>query len=185
MRVLETDLPGVLLIEPRVFEDSRGFFFESYHAAKFAEQGIPQVFVQDNHSRSVRGTLRGLHFQHPFDQAKLCRVIQGEVLDVAVDVRRGSPSFGRWVAARLSAENRRQIFIPAGFAHGYVVLSATAEFLYKCDELYHPEAERGLAWNDSALGIDWGIDEPPLLSARDQANPELAEFDAALLPSME
>src|SRR5689334_6186684 len=133
MRRIETDLPGVFLIEPQVFEDSRGFFLESYHAEKFRALGIENTFVQDNHSKSIRGTLRGLHYQLNFPQAKLCRVVRGEVLDVAVDVRRGSPHCGKWTAAVLSATNKQQIFVPAGFAHGFLVLSEEAEFLYKCD----------------------------------------------------
>lgn len=181
MQRVETSLPGVYILEPRVFEDARGFFLETYHRGKFAELGITADFVQDNHSRSQRGTLRGLHYQLSHPQAKLCRVILGSVLDVAVDIRRDSPTFGRWVAVELTAENKRQIFIPAGFAHGFVVLSEAAEFLYKCDAFYHPEDERGIAWNCPSLGIDWGV-EQPLLSAKDQRNPSLADADPAQLP---
>lgn len=173
MKRIETSLPGVWLIEPAVHEDARGFFFESYHELKFGEIGIKDRFVQDNHARSVKNTLRGLHYQIKHPQAKLCRVIQGEVLDVVVDVRPDSPLFGRWEKAVLSAANKRQIYIPPGFAHGYVVLSETAEFLYKCGDFYHPEHQRGLLWNDPALGIDWGV-EAPILSAKDQRNPRLA-----------
>lgn len=181
MRRIETELPGVLIIEPQVYADTRGFFMETYHAEKFAGLGISDAFVQDNHSRSARGTLRGLHFQLRHAQAKLCRVVVGEVLDVAVDVRRGSPHFGKWVSVLLSAENRRQIYVPPGFAHGFVVLSESAEFLYKCSEFYHPEDERGILWSDPDLGIQWGIDEPTL-SARDQRHPRLAELSWDHLP---
>ena len=165
MRRIETSLPGVWLIEPEVFEDQRGFFFESYNEDKFIKLGIRDRFVQDNHARSVKDTLRGLHYQLKRPQAKLCRVIQGEVLDVVVDIRRGSPHFGKWAGERLSAQNRRQMYVPAGFAHGYLVLSETAEFLYKCSDFYHPEYEHGLAWNDADIEIAWGI-EAPILSAQ-------------------
>lgn len=181
MHIVETSLPGVVVIEPRVFEDARGFFMETYHEGKFAELGITARFVQDNHSRSHRGTLRGLHYQLEHPQAKLCRVVQGEVLDVAVDIRRGSPAFGRWTSVVLSADNKRQIYIPRGFAHGFVVLSETAEFLYKCDDFYQPGAERGILWNDPAIGIEWNHPEP-LLSPKDQANPRLAELRPEHLP---
>jgi dTDP-4-dehydrorhamnose 3,5-epimerase len=174
MQRIETPLPGVCLLEPKVFGDARGFFLETYHAAKFAALGIAARFVQDNHSKSVRGTLRGLHYQLQHPQAKLCRVIQGEVLDVVVDIRRGSPTFGQWTSVVLSDENKRQIYVPRGFAHGFAVLSETAEFLYKCDDFYDPADERGIAWNDPALGIDWGVAEP-LLSEKDNRNPTLAQ----------
>jgi len=175
MRRVETALPGVCLIEPDVLGDSRGFFFESYHRAKLLELNITDQFVQDNHSKSVKGTLRGLHYQVQYPQSKLCRVIQGEVLDVAVDVRQESPNFGKWVSAILSDENKRQIYIPKGFAHGFLVLSETAEFLYKCDEFYHPEDEQGIAWDDSTLGIQWGIRDP-ILSRKDLQNRTLSEI---------
>lgn len=181
MRCVETILPGVCIIEPRVFQDARGFFMETYQYQKFAALGITTTFVQDNHSRSLRGTLRGLHYQLHFPQSKLCRVVFGEVLDVAVDIRRGSPTFGKSVSVRLSAENKRQIYIPKGFAHGFCVLSEAAEFLYKCDEVYHPEDEHGIAWDDPALEIEWGI-EAPLLSAKDQQNPYLAGAPEESLP---
>ncbi|MGV3724040.1 MAG: dTDP-4-dehydrorhamnose 3,5-epimerase [Actinomycetota bacterium] len=181
MHSIETSLPGVLILEPRVFSDDRGFFFESYNLRRLEELGIHARFVQDNHSKSVRGTLRGLHFQRRHPQAKLCRVIAGEVLDVAVDIRRGSPNFGRWVGVLLTAENKRQVFIPAGFAHGFVVLSESAEFLYKCDEFYDPSDERGIAWNDTSIGIEWGI-SAPLLSQKDQRNPTLTNVQADQLP---
>ena len=170
MKRIETSLPGVLIIEPTVFADERGFFFESYHQAKFAEMGILDRFVQDNHSKSSRGTLRGLHYQLKHPQAKLCRVVRGEALDVAVDIRRGSPNFGKHEAILLSAENMRQIYIPAGFAHGFLVLSDTAEFLYKCSDFYYPDDDRGVAWDDPEIGIDWGIKEP-LVSEKDAILP--------------
>ena len=183
MQCLDTALPGVRIIEPRVFSDSRGFFFESYHEARFAELGISSRFVQDNHSRSVRGTLRGLHYQLRHPQAKLCRVVLGEVLDVAVDIRQDSPHFGKWVSVLLSAENKRQLYVPEGFAHGFVVLSETAEFLYKCTEFYHPQDEAGIAWNDPQIGIEWGIDSP-ILSDKDSRNPTLEGLSRDLLPRM-
>ena len=173
MKRIETSLPGVWLIEPAVYQDARGLFFESYHELKFAEIGIKDRFVQDNQARSVKNTLRGLHYQIKHPQAKLCRVTHGEVLDVVVDIRHDSTHFGKWESAVLSAANRRQMYIPPGFAHGYAVLSETAEFLYKCGDFYYPEHERGLLWNDPALGIDWGV-EAPILSAKDQLNPCLA-----------
>lgn len=181
MKRIDTSLPGVCLIEPTVFEDERGFFFESYHERKFAELKIEIRFVQDNHSRSVKDTLRGLHYQINDPQAKLCRVVQGEVLDVVVDIRRGSPHFGRWESSVLSAANKRQMYVPAGFAHGYLVLTETAEFLYKCSDFYHPEFERGVAWNDQHIGIRWGI-QTPILSAKDRTNPALADIALAELP---
>jgi dTDP-4-dehydrorhamnose 3,5-epimerase len=178
---IETSLPGVWLIQPKVHSDGRGFFMETYHREKFAALGIHDVFVQDNHSRSARGTLRGLHFQLRHPQAKLCRVVQGEVLDVAVDVRRGSPHFGKWVSAVLSAENQKQIYVPGGFAHGFLVLSETAEFLYKCSDLYDQEDEFGVAWNDPAIAIAWNV-SAPLLSAKDQENPPLGQIPPLHLP---
>jgi dTDP-4-dehydrorhamnose 3,5-epimerase len=181
MKRIETLLPGVCLIEPQVFEDARGFFFESYNEIKFVEIGIKDRFVQDNHARSVKHTLRGLHYQTKHTQAKLCRVIRGEVLDVVVDIRRGSPHFGKWESAVLSADNKLQMYVPAGFAHGYLVLSDTAEFLYKCSDFYHPECERGVVWNDPDLGIRWGL-ENPILSTKDLKNPKLAAIDAGDLP---
>jgi dTDP-4-dehydrorhamnose 3,5-epimerase len=181
MRFIETSIPGVVVVEPRVFEDSRGFFMETYHRQKFAEAGITCEFVQDNHSRSRRGTLRGLHYQLQQPQAKLCRVIEGEVLDVVLDIRRGSPTFGHWTAVVLSADNKREIFVPRGFAHGFVVLSETAEFLYKCDDFYLPGDEKGILWNDPELGIEWGI-EDPILSEKDRVNPRLSEMPPDNLP---
>lgn len=181
MQRVETSLPGVCLIEPRVFGDARGFFFESYHRDKFAEMGIYDQFVQDNRSKSSQGVLRGLHYQLLHPQAKLCCVVQGEVLDVAVDIRHGSPHFGKWVSAVLSAENKRQIYVPAGFAHGFVVTSETAEFVYKCSDFYHPEDEQGVAWNDPEIGIEWNV-ESPLLSQKDQKYVPLDAVPAELLP---
>jgi len=169
------------LIEPSVFEDDRGFFFETYHETKFAELGIRDRFVQDNHAKSVRHTLRGLHYQVRHPQAKLCRVIQGEVLDVVVDVRHGSPHFGKWESGILSAQNKREMYVPAGFAHGYLVLSETAEFLYKCSDFYHPEYERGVLWNDPEIGITWGV-QGPLLSDKDRRNPPLSGISLKELP---
>lgn len=181
MQVTETKLPGVYLIRPQVHQDARGFFYESYHQARLAEAGIREIFVQDNHSRSCRNTLRGLHYQLKYPQAKLCQVVQGEVLDVALDIRVGSPHFGRWVSTVLSAENKQQILIPRGFAHGFLVLSDTAEFLYKCSDYYHPEDEHGVAWNDPALGISWQTTNPTL-SAKDQKYPPLAKIPRESLP---
>lgn len=182
MQIQETTLPGVYIIEPRVFEDSRGFFFESYNKNKFAELGIKCDFVQDNHSKSVQGTLRGLHYQLKYPQTKLCRVTQGEVFDVAVDIRSGSPTFGKWATVILSAENKKQIFVPRGFAHGFLVLSDTAEFVYKCDEFYHPEDEYGILWNDPDLNINWG-GATPILSPKDQCFTALAATPKNSLPS--
>lgn len=182
MQVTETKIPGVYLIRPQVHEDARGFFYESYHQAKLGDLGIREAFVQDNHSKSCRNTLRGLHYQLKQPQAKLCRVIKGEVLDVAVDIRVGSPYFGQWVSAILSAENRQQILVPRGFAHGFLVLSETAEFLYKCSDFYYPEDEHGVAWDDSDLGIPWGITEP-VISKKDAANLPLRRIPPELLPS--
>ncbi|MFY9555960.1 MAG: dTDP-4-dehydrorhamnose 3,5-epimerase [Blastocatellia bacterium] len=181
MKRIDTSLPGVFFIEPSVFEDERGFFFESYHENKFAELGIRDRFVQDNHARSVRNTLRGLHYQIKRPQAKLCRVVHGEVLDVVVDIRRGSPHFGKWESGVLSADNRRQMYVPPGFAHGYLVLTETAEFLYKCGDFYHPEFERGVLWNDPDIGINWDI-ENPILSAKDIKNPTLLRIASGELP---
>jgi dTDP-4-dehydrorhamnose 3,5-epimerase len=173
MRVLPTELPGVLVIEPAVHRDERGFFLESYHAERYRAQGIDGPFVQDNHSRSGTGTIRGLHLQVGRPQAKLIRAIAGSIWDVAVDVRRGSPTFGRWVAVTLSADNFKQCYVPAGFAHGFAVLSHVAEIEYKCTDVYDPASEIGISWNDPALAIPWPI-EHPVLSLRDQAHPALA-----------
>lgn len=179
-----TAIPGVIVIEPQVFRDARGFFLESYHQAQFTDLGVSDLFVQDNHSCSCRGTLRGLHYQLRHQQAKLCRVIRGEVLDVAVDIRRGSPTFGKWTSATLSAENMRQIYIPRGFAHGFAVLSGVAEFLYKCSDFYDPASEYGVHWSDPQLAIDWGITDP-IVSAKDSGYPRLVELSPDLLPAYE
>ena len=173
MRVTPTALPDVLLIEPDVHRDARGFFLESFHAGKYETLGIRGPFVQDNHSASVRGTLRGLHMQIAEPQAKLVRAVAGEILDVAVDLRRGSPHFRRWVAVRLSAENFLHCFVPAGFAHGFCVLSDHAQVEYKCTSFYNPAGEIGIAWNDRELAIEWPIAEPRL-SPGDAALPPLA-----------
>lgn len=170
-------VPDLILIEPRAVPDARGFFLETYKASTYRAGGIPQTFVQDNHSRSVRGTLRGLHFQAPPNaQGKLVSVTRGEILDVAVDLRRGSPTFSRWVAVRLSDENHRQLYLPVGFAHGFLVLSEEADLTYKVTSEYVPESDRGILWNDPDLGIAWGIRDP-LLSERDQNLPRFAEAD--------
>ena len=175
MKVTPTPtLPDVLVVEPRVHRDDRGFFVETYHAQRYRDAGIDAAFVQDNHSRSVRHTLRGLHWQvAPHPQAKLVRVVDGEILDVAVDIREDSPTFGRWAAVRLSSENFRQLFVPIGFAHGFLVLSETADIEYKCSDIYDPAAERGLMWDDPAIAIAWPVTSP-ILSARDRAHPPLA-----------
>jgi dTDP-4-dehydrorhamnose 3,5-epimerase len=178
LKFTQTDIPGVLLIEPQVFEDARGFFLESYRKDEFAKNGITAEFVQDNHSLSKRGALRGLHFQTaPKEQAKLVRVVRGEVFDVAVDIRPGSKTFGKHVALLLSAANRKMLFVPAGFAHGYLTLSAEAEFQYKVTELYSPAHERGLRWDDPALGIAWpDAGAPVFLSEKDKKFPGLKEL---------
>jgi dTDP-4-dehydrorhamnose 3,5-epimerase len=178
MKVIETDLPGVLIIEPKVFGDERGFFYESFNAKAFEEAtGLNTSFVQDNHSRSQKGVLRGLHYQLENTQGKLVRVTVGEVLDVAVDIRRSSAHFGQWVAMRLSAENNQQLWVPEGFAHGFVVLSDVAEFLYKTTDYYTPSAERIIRWDDPSLAIDWQLEETPQLSAKDQNGKSLLEAD--------
>lgn len=178
MNVIETALPGVLILEPKVFGDERGFFYESFNAKAFEEAtGLKRQFVQDNHSRSVKGVLRGLHYQLENTQGKLVRVTVGEVLDVAVDVRRSSPNYGKWEAVRLSAQNARQLWVPEGFAHGFVVLSDVAEFLYKTTDYYNPSAERCIRWDDPTLAIDWQLTEAPQLSAKDQLGKTLQEVD--------
>ncbi|SDZ66490.1 dTDP-4-dehydrorhamnose 3,5-epimerase [Pseudomonas sp. NFIX28] len=178
MKVLATELPGVLIIEPKVFGDERGFFYESFNAKAFEEAtGVRTQFVQDNHSRSQKGVLRGLHYQIENTQGKLVRVVAGEVLDVTVDIRRSSPHFGKWVGVRLSADNHRQLWVPEGFAHGFVVLSEYAEFLYKTTDYYHPASERCIRWDDPALAIDWQLTGPAQLSAKDQAGKLLSEAE--------
>lgn len=175
LTVLHAEIPEVLIIEPKVFGDERGFFCETYRADRYESWGIARPFVQDNMSRSACGVLRGLHLQNPRSQGKLVSVLHGKILDVAVDVRLGSPTFGRHVAVDLSDENRRQIWVPRGFAHGFLVLSDSADLFYKCDELYSPSDEITLRWDDPVIGIKWGI-EAPVLSARDAAAPTLAEM---------
>ncbi|HSN17658.1 MAG TPA: dTDP-4-dehydrorhamnose 3,5-epimerase [Gammaproteobacteria bacterium] len=170
-------IPDVMLVKPKVFGDSRGWFFESWEARKFAAGGLDVPFVQDNYSRSVRGTLRGLHYQIQQPQGKLVRVTYGEVFDVAVDMRRSSPTFGKWVSTILSGDNKHQLWVPPGFAHGFYVLSEAAEFFYKCSDFYAPQHERTLRWDDPALGIAWPLTGTPLLSAKDQQGKFLADAD--------
>jgi dTDP-4-dehydrorhamnose 3,5-epimerase len=170
MPIQTTSIPDVLIMEPKVFGDERGFFYESFNARTFAEQtGIKAQFVQDNHSKSAKGVLRGLHYQIQQAQGKLVRVVAGEVFDVAVDIRKHSPTFGQWVGVLLSAENKRQLWIPEGFAHGFLVISESAEFLYKTTDYYAPEFERSILWNDPAIGIQWPIANEPTLSNKDKA----------------
>jgi dTDP-4-dehydrorhamnose 3,5-epimerase len=183
MKVIPTTLPGVVLIEPQVHRDARGFFLETYQAVRYADAGIPPTFVQDNHSRSARGVLRGLHAQSTRPQGKLIRVVQGEIWDVALDIRRGSPSFRRHVGERLSSENFRQLYIPPGFAHGFAVLSEVAEIEYKCTDFYDPTDEFVIRWDDPELAIPWPV-ETPELSERDRRAPPLAEV-GDLLPRYE
>ena len=177
MKVTPTAIPEVLVLEPRIFGDARGFFFESYNQRAFYDAGIPETFVQDNHSKSAKGVLRGLHYQLEHPQGKLVRAAIGEVLDVAVDLRRHSPNFGKCVGVRLSAENRRMLWIPPKFAHGFVVLSESAELLYKTTDFYSPASERSLLWSDPALGIDWELDGEPVLSEKDRLGTPLASAD--------
>jgi dTDP-4-dehydrorhamnose 3,5-epimerase len=179
MNITRAAIPDLLIIEPKVFGDSRGFFMELYQAERYPEAGISHRFVQDNLSRSVKGTLRGLHLQNPNPQGKLVTVLRGSVLDVAVDLRVDSPTFGRHVAVALDDESRRQVWVPRGFAHGFVVLSESADFFYKCDELYSPADELVLKWDDPALGIDWGITSP-LLSKRDAEGRMLSQLEGLL-----
>jgi dTDP-4-dehydrorhamnose 3,5-epimerase len=178
---VETSLPGVLEIRPKILQDARGFFMETYHRAKYAELGIADTFVQDNHSRSVKGALRGLHYQLHHPQAKLCRVVEGEAFDVAVDIRAGSPTFGKWTSVLLSARKRNQIYIPTGFAHGFVALTEVVQFLYKCSAFYAPGDEHGIIWSDPDLRIEWNIAKP-LLSEKDAAYSKLADIPPELLP---
>ena len=175
----QLSIPGVILVKPRVFTDARGFFMETYKQSVYAQHGIKDVFVQDNHSFSSRGTLRGLHFQAaPFAQAKLVSVIAGEILDVAVDVRHGSPTFGQWVSAVLSDENHHQLYVPAGFAHGFLVRSERAHVTYKVSAEYHQAADRGIVWNDPDIGVNWGIHDP-LLSEKDAQQPRLKDIHSS------
>lgn len=180
MNVIKTDIEGVVVIEPRVFDDARGYFFESYSKRRFDEAVRPVEFVQDNESMSTRGVIRGLHFQRPpFSQSKLVRCVRGAVLDVVVDIRRGTPTYGSHVAVELTGENRRQLFVPRGFAHGFAVLSDEAVFQYKCDNYYHPESEGGISIADNSLGIDWRINPAEaILSDKDLRNPMLRDFES-------
>lgn len=177
MNIVETAIPGPLIIEPRVFGDDRGFFMESWNQATFEAAGLDLAFVQDNHSRSNKAVLRGLHFQNPNAQGKLVRVVSGAVYDVAVDVRRSSPTFGKWVGVELSAANKRMFWVPPGFAHGFVTLEDSTDFLYKCTALYDPATEHCLMWNDPALGIDWPDVGPFQLSAKDQQGKPLDQIE--------
>lgn len=182
MQTIQTTLPGVLILEPRRLGDNRGFFVETFQAERYASAGIPGPFIQDNLSRSTQGVLRGLHLQYPNSQAKLVSALRGHVLDVAVDVRVGSPTFGKHVAVELSEENGRQLYVPRGFAHGFVVLSETADFFYKCDNLYSPADELVIRWNDPAISVDWQVSDPKI-SQRDSTAPLLSEL--ARLPRYE
>lgn len=181
MKLIETDLPGCVVIEPRVFGDARGFFYEGWNRSRFAEAGLDFNVVQSNVSSSARGVLRGLHYQWPNPQGKLVNVLEGEVFDVAVDIRRGSPTFGRWTGVMLTAENKRHFWIPEGFAHGFAVVSERAVFSYLCTNVYDPAADAGIRWNDAALGIDWPIAQP-ILSAKDEVAPFLADVPEDRLP---
>jgi dTDP-4-dehydrorhamnose 3,5-epimerase len=179
MKVIETAIDGLLIIEPQVFGDDRGFFMESWNADKFRAAGLDLEFVQDNHSRSAKGVLRGLHFQNPNPQGKLVRVVAGAVWDVAVDIRQSSPTFGRWVGVELSAANKRMFWVPPGFAHGFVSLENGTDFLYKCTGAYDPAAEHSLLWNDPEIGIEWPLDGiEPQLSAKDKVGKRLADIEA-------
>ncbi len=175
---IKTDINGIIIVEPKVFGDNRGYFMETYEERKFAEGGIDVKFVQDNQSKSTKGVLRGLHFQKTHPQAKLVRVIKGTVYDVAVDIRKGSKTFGKYVGVILSDENKKQLFIPRGFAHGFLVLSDEAEFVYKCDDFYYPEDEGGIMWNDTAIGINWPLDgiETVMLSEKDKKQISLSDL---------
>lgn len=184
MKRIDTDLPGVCVLEPRVFGDQRGLFYESFNQARFEELGLGELeFVQSNVSRSARGVLRGLHYQWPKPQGKLVHVLEGEVYDVAVDIRRGSDTFGRWAAAILSADNKRLFWVPEGFAHGFAVLSQSATFCYQCTNLYDPTADAGIRWNDGDIAVDWPISQPQL-SDKDRQAPFLGDVDPQHLPSL-
>lgn len=184
MKITETKISGLVIIEPQVFGDERGFFLETYHAQRYKAAGITEEFVQDNLSLSRRGILRGLHFQKPMEQGKLVQVLQGEVFDVAVDIRVGSPTFGQWEAVTLSADNKKQFYVPPGFAHGFVVTSDVALFCYKCTELYNPAGECSIAWNDPDLNIPWPV-KTPLLSSKDQSGILLKDLKPEQLPDYE
>jgi dTDP-4-dehydrorhamnose 3,5-epimerase len=181
LRRLATTVPGVFEIRPKILRDSRGFFLETYHRAKYSALGIADVFVQDNHSQSAKHALRGLHYQVHHSQAKLCRVVEGEALDVVVDVRAGSPTFGRWTSVLLSARHQNQVYIPSGFAHGFVALTESVQFLYKCSDFYAPDDEHGIIWNDPELRIEWGVANP-VISSKDARLPRLADIPGELLP---
>jgi len=186
VKVIDTKLPGVILFQPRLFGDSRGFFVETWHRDRYREAGIAEEFVQDNLSFSARGVLRGLHFQNPSAQGKLVQVLAGEVFDVAVDIRRGSPHYGEWLGVTLSAEEHNQLYVPPGFAHGFCVTSETALFNYKCSDFYNPAAERSIRWDDPAIGVDWPLtDLAPELSVKDRQAPRLAGLDEEVLPRYE
>jgi dTDP-4-dehydrorhamnose 3,5-epimerase len=184
LRIDKTGLPGVLLIEPRVFMDDRGFFMETYHYRKYADRGIDVHFVQDNHSHSRQNTLRGLHYQLNHAQGKLIYVVKGDIFDIALDIRKGSPTFGEWTGARLSEENRKQIYVPEGFAHGFCVLSKQADVIYKCTDLYYPDDEYGINWADNDIGIEWPVKDP-VLSDKDNKYPMLKDIPEELLPIFE
>ena len=184
MKIINTSLPGVYIIEPQVFSDARGFFMETYQQKRYSEAGIEQIFVQDNLSSSIHGSLRGLHYQINHEQAKLIQAVKGTIFDVTVDIRRGSPSFGQWAGVHLSGDNQRQVFIPEGFAHGFCVLSEVAHVVYKCSDFYYPEDEGGILWSDPDLAIDWPV-EKPLLSDKDSRLPCLADVPPEKLPSYE
>jgi dTDP-4-dehydrorhamnose 3,5-epimerase len=181
MQRIETSLPGVFELRPDIHRDARGFFIETFHRAKFADLGIGDTFVQDNHSRSSKGTLRGLHYQLCHPQAKICRVVEGEALDVAVDIRVGSRNFGKWTSVILSAEQQNQIYVPIGFAHGFLAISDSVQFLYKCSDFYYATDERGIAWDDPDLKIFWDV-ATPIISARDSAFPALGQVPREFLP---
>lgn len=181
VNIKQLTIPGVFVIEPKCFEDNRGYFMETYHQQKYQKAGINQAFVQDNHSHSSRGVLRGLHYQLKNPQGKLIYAVTGTIFDVAVDIRKGSPTFGQWTGAELSAENKRQIYVPQGFAHGFVVLSESADVIYKCTNLYTPGDEYGVLWSDPEIGIDWPV-KNPILSQKDLENPGLKEISKSNLP---
>lgn len=185
MNIIETEIPGVLIIEPRVHGDERGWFSESWQADRYKAAGIPGPFVQDNMAKSGKGILRGLHVQHPHAQGKLVQVITGSVFDVAVDIRVGSPTFGKWVGVDLSDANKRQFWLPAGFAHGYLVTSEEAIFSYKCTDTYHPETELSIVWNDPGIGIHWPLEGRPLLSDKDASAGTLSSITDSRLPNYE
>ncbi|MCS2154924.1 dTDP-4-dehydrorhamnose 3,5-epimerase [Scandinavium goeteborgense] len=179
MNIIKTDIPDVMILEPKIFGDDRGFFFESFNQKIFEEAvGRKVEFVQDNHSKSSKGVLRGLHYQQePYAQGKLVRCVAGEVFDVAVDIRKASPTFGKWVGVNLSAENKRQLWIPEGFAHGFLVLSEIAEFVYKTTDFYHPESDRGILWNDPIIGVNWGLGNDVTLSDKDKNHPSFNDIE--------